>query len=80
MTMNDDKADEIIEQLGGILTELQELRTNFDEFTGYNTMKMSDAVDNLGDRITGGMMGIGGENLDDVVRALQSVESAVDLK
>lgn len=78
--MNEEQGDEIIELLENILTELRDVRSDFQEFTGYNTTKMSDVVTEIADRITGGIGGAGGEDLADVVRALQSVESAVDLK
>jgi hypothetical protein len=78
--MNDESADQIVGLLQDILEELRDLRSDFQEFTGYNTTKMSDAVNEITERITGGIAGVGGGDLDDVVRAVRSVESAIDLK
>ncbi len=39
--MNDDQADQIIDLLGELLEEMRGMRSEFMEFTGYNTTKMS---------------------------------------
>ena len=78
--MNEQQGDQIIDLLSDILSELRDLRTNFDEFTGYNVYKMSVAIDDITDRITGGIGGIGGASLEEVKGAVEAVESAVDLK
>jgi hypothetical protein len=72
--MNEDQADQIIDLLGSILGELQGLREGFDEFTGYNVYKMSVAIEDLGDRITGGAAGVGGGTLDELGSKLDMIE------
>ncbi|WP_454888299.1 hypothetical protein [Sphingobium herbicidovorans] len=70
----------IADLLEDLIEEIRGLRNDFNEFTGYNTTKMRDAVDDLGDRIAGGFGGVGGASLDDIKVAVESVENAVDLK
>lgn len=75
--MNERQADQVIELLQDILVELRDVRSNFDEFTGYNTTKMSDAVSEIGDRISGGFGGIGGKDLGDVTHAIEMLDLTV---
>lgn len=73
-------SEQIVELLSEILAELRELRSDFQEFTGYNVYKMSTVIDDLGDRITGGAGGVGGVDLHDVRVAIDAVENAIDMK
>jgi hypothetical protein len=73
-------SEQIVELLSEILEELRELRSDFQEFTGYNVYKMSTVVDDLGDRITGGAGGVGGADLDEVRRSIDAIENAIDMK
>lgn len=78
--MNDAQGDRIIDLLEMIVEELRGLRSDFLEFTDHNVYKMSVAIDDIGDRIAGGVAGVGGATLDDVKSAIEAVESAIDLK
>lgn len=73
-----------LQTIADLLTELVEevrgLRSDFNEFTGYNTTKMQDAVNEIGDRVAGGFGGVGGATLDEIKSILESVENAIDLK
>ncbi len=75
--VREDQADEIIGLLRDLLDGVREMNTNFDEFTGHNVYKMSTAIDVLGDRITGGAGGIGGDSLSDVSHRIEMVELAL---
>lgn len=77
--MTEDQADTIIGLLGEMLGELRDLRTQFDEFTGYNVHNMETAVKDLTGP-TGYNLGDLNERLFEVLSALSSVESAIDLK
>ncbi len=78
--MNSDQAEVMISNLVDILDELRGLRSDFLEFTGHNVYKMSEAVDQIGDRICGGSNGIGGADLNEISTAIASVEATIDLK
>jgi hypothetical protein len=78
--MDDAQGDRIIDLLETLVDELRGLRGDFLEFTGYNVYKMSVAIDDIGDRIAGGVAGIGGATLDEVKSAIEAVESAIALK
>lgn len=43
--MRDDQADQIIDLLGDLVSEIRGLRSEFMEFSGYNTMNMTKAVE-----------------------------------
>ncbi|MFN3474717.1 MAG: hypothetical protein ACK4ZW_11815 [Blastomonas sp.] len=53
--------------LADLISEIQGLRSDFNEFTGYNTTKMSDIVSELLDP--------SGSNLGDVVSEMQGMRS-----
>lgn len=72
--MREDQADQIIDLLGDLLEEMRGMRTDFMEFTGYNVYKMSTAIEDIGDRVTGGAAGIGGSDLADVAHRIEMVE------
>jgi len=78
--MTEHQADEIINILSDILAGLRDMRTEFSEFTGYNVYKMSAVIDGIGDQITGGSGGLGGDTLMDVKMAIDSLEQSIDLK
>ena len=78
--MDSSQADLMIELLTNIRDEVIGLRSDFMEFTGHNVHRMSVAVDDLGDRIAGGMGGIGGGTLDEVRAAIEALETTIDLK
>ncbi len=72
--MREDQADEIVGLLRDLLDEVREMNSNFNEFTGFNVYKMSTAIDDIGDRITGGAGGVGGSDLSDVTHRIEMVE------
>jgi len=45
--MNEDQADDIIGLLGELLQEMRGMRSDFMEFTGYNTTKMSTLSEDI---------------------------------
>ena len=78
--MNSEQAEVLISNLADILEELRGLRSDFLEFTGNNVYKMSDVINDIGDRICGGSNGIGGADLNEISMAIASVEATLDLK
>lgn len=69
--MREDQADSIVECLSDLLDEIRGLRSDFNEFTGYNSVKMSDAVD----QITGPL----GTTLDDLDLKLIETNGTLNL-
>ena len=55
------------------------MKTSFDEFTGYNVSNMSAAVEDVGDRITGGNAGVGGATLAQLSDKLDAIEDALGM-
>ena len=77
--MRDDQADEVLRMLGDILEEMCGLRSDFLQFTGYNSTKMSDAVDQITGPV-GYNLGDLNERLTEVISAIDSVAMTADLK
>lgn len=75
--LREDQADTLISLLGELLTELRDLRGDFNEFTGYNVYRLSEVVDQIGDRICGGLSGVGGDSLSDVGTKLDAIEGTL---
>lgn len=71
--MRDDQAAQMIEIMQGILDGVNALREDFMTFTAYGTENMTQ----LGDRITGGLNGVGGNDLGDISTSLSSIEDVV---
>jgi hypothetical protein len=67
----------MIALLSEVLTELQGLRTDFNEFTGYNVYRLSEVVDLIGDRICGGVSGVGGDSLSDIGTKLDAIDGTL---
>jgi hypothetical protein len=77
--MTDNQANQIIDLLAVMAEAMEHLRNDFREFTSYNTMSMTTAVDAITGPI-GYSLGDLHSKLDEVIIGLSSVESAVDLK
>jgi hypothetical protein len=78
-TVTEAQGEEVIDLLKEILSELREMKTSFDEFTGYNVNDVGAAVENIGDRITGGNAGVGGATLRDVSDRLGAMEETLGM-
>lgn len=78
--MHEDQADRIIGLLSEMLDEIRGMRDDFMEFTGHNTFKISAAIEDIGDRITGGVGGVGGDTLADVAHRIEMVELSLPTK
>lgn len=77
--MTEDQGDQIIDLLRDLVEELRGLREDFNEFTGYNVYKMSTVIDDLSDRITGGIGGVGGATIDDLTHELREANAALGM-
>jgi len=77
--MTEDQGDQIIGLLGDMLSKLRDLRTQIDEFTGYNTRNMAAVVSGLTGP-TGYHLGDLNDRLFEVIGAISSLETTVDLK
>ncbi|MBX9816207.1 MAG: hypothetical protein K2X76_16025 [Sphingomonas sp.] len=71
--------DRIADLLEELIDEIRGLRREFNEFTGYNTMKMSEAVEALTGRTGYNMQDIH-EKLCEAVAGIGSLETTIDLK
>lgn len=77
--MKEDQADSIIELLSELVSELRDLRTQFDEFSGFNVYNMETVLkDVVGPN--GYNLGDVNERLSEVVSAIGSLETTIDLK
>jgi methyl-accepting chemotaxis protein len=65
--------DRIADLLEILIPEVQELKSQFNEFTGHNMMDMATAVQELGDRIAGGSYGMGGTGLQDINSSIKEL-------
>ena len=77
--MTEDQGDDMLSLLRELIVEVTALRTEFQEFTGYNVHNMAA----LQDALTGPLgyhMGDLHEKMGDVVSGLAAVESTIDLK
>ena len=71
-----------------MIDELRALNTNVEAIidrlplTGpvHNLDDIHSKIEEVGDHITGGVLGVGGENLGDVASAISSLETTIDLK
>lgn len=75
-------ASDIVNALERILEEIQGFRSDFLEFTGYNTTKMADLASSIkGDTgyNIGDMMGPLGYNLGDLHTKLDEISSTLSL-
>lgn len=76
-------SDQIEELLKDILSELKSIAEDVSSLKLHSDLAddnsgIVEALDTLGDRITGGYGGSHGADLDDVARALSGVETAVE--
>lgn len=80
--MREDQADRIIDLMGALVEEMRGMRSDFMDFTGYNTTKMSDLSREIAGEAgysIGDMMGPMGYNLGDLHTKLDEIAGSLSL-